>query len=132
MLDEWELAVFGTLSQNANTDKDGDGISDGVEYLMGTNPNNPTSFFGLTIQLLANNGKEVSFVAQAATGPGYQGKIRHYTLESTTSLESSVWQPVAGYVSVVGNGQRVRYLVPETEPQIRFYRVAGQLTDAAR
>src|SRR5262245_2042323 len=97
--DEWELFWFGNLFQNQNTDKDGDGVPDGLEYLAGTNPNDPNSKFRLDIQRVGS-GKEVSFVAQAATGPGFQSKTRLYTLESTVDLSNPVWEPVPGFVSL--------------------------------
>lgn len=126
--DEWELFWFGNLLQNPNTDKDGDGISDGLEYLSGSNPNDSNSRFRLDIQHGAS-GKEVSFVAQAAAGAGYQSKTRSYTLESTQDLGSPNWQPVPGQVNVLGAGQTVRYSVPEPSGITRFYRVAIQLNE---
>ncbi|RPI79749.1 MAG: hypothetical protein EHM45_01690 [Desulfobacteraceae bacterium] len=38
MLDRWESLTFGNLSQTANGDYDGDGISNLDEYLLNTNP----------------------------------------------------------------------------------------------
>ena len=129
LLDEWEMFWFGNLFQSSTTDKDDDGMSDGQEYLAGTNPNDFNNRFRLNIQRVGVNGKEVSFVAQAASGAGYQSKTRTYTLESTTDLNNLNWQPVAGYVNVLGAGQTVRYPIPEPSAATRFYRVAIQLTD---
>lgn len=129
LLDEWELAWFGNLLQSQGTDKDGDGITDGTEYLAGSKPNDPNSRFQLNIQRLANNGKEVSFVAGAAIGPGYQSKTREFTLEAATNLANPVWEAVPGYGNVVGAGQTVRYVVPEPSQQGRFYRVSIRLTE---
>jgi len=36
--DAWEINYFGNLSQSANGDPDSDGVSNGVEYKLGTNP----------------------------------------------------------------------------------------------
>ena len=129
LLDEWETFWFGNLLQSSITDKDGDGMTDGFEYLAGTNPNDFNSRFRLNIQRAGVNGKEVSFVAQAAAGAGYQSKTRTYTLESTQDLGNPNWQPVAGYVNVLGAGQTVRHPVAEPSGFTRFYRVSIQLSE---
>ncbi|MBT8116651.1 MAG: thrombospondin type 3 repeat-containing protein, partial [Gammaproteobacteria bacterium] len=41
--DDWELQYFGNLDQNAAGDYDGDGLSNGQEYGLGTNPANSDS-----------------------------------------------------------------------------------------
>lgn len=129
LLDEWEMTWFGNLLQSSTTDKDGDGSTDGYEYLAGTDPNNGNSRFRLQIQRTGATGKEVSFVAQAAAGAGYQSKTRTYTLESTQDLGNPNWQPVSGFVNVLGAGQTVRHPVPEPSGFTRFYRVSIQLSE---
>ncbi|MBA4146869.1 MAG: hypothetical protein H0X66_02055 [Verrucomicrobia bacterium] len=44
MLDEWERQYFGTTTQTASADFDGDGVSNLDEYLEGTNPADNNSF----------------------------------------------------------------------------------------
>jgi hypothetical protein len=129
LLDEWEMFWFGNLFQSSTTDKDGDGSTDGEEYLAGTDPNNANSRFRLQIQRTGASGKEVSFVAQAAAGTGYQSKVRTYTLESTTNLNSNTWTPLTGYIGVLGAGQTVHHPVPAQGPATAFYRAAIQIDD---
>jgi hypothetical protein len=127
--DEWELFWFGNLFQNVTTDKDGDGMNEVQEYLAGTNPNDGNSRFRLHIQRVDVSGKEVSFLAMAASGAGFQSMTRSYTLESTEDLGNPNWQPVSGVANVVATGQTVRHVVPEPGSLTRFYRVSIQLSE---
>lgn len=129
LLDDWEILWFGNLLQTGTTDWDGDGATDGYEYLAGTDPKNANSRFRLSIDRTGPTGKEVSFVAQAAAGTGYAGKVRTYTLEWSTSLDVNNWTPLAGYIGVTGNGQTVRYPVPADGPATVFYRAVIQLNN---
>ena len=36
--DTWELAYFNNLSQDEKDDTDGDGLPNGIEFTVGTNP----------------------------------------------------------------------------------------------
>jgi hypothetical protein len=48
--DSWEFTYFGTLTNNASSDRDGDSVSNGEEFLDDTNPTNSASaLFRLTI-----------------------------------------------------------------------------------
>jgi uncharacterized delta-60 repeat protein len=54
--DVWEMTYFGSLTNSAYSDSDGDGVSNMQEFLDGTNPTNSAShFFTLTV----NEGVEV-------------------------------------------------------------------------
>lgn len=45
--DDWEQFHFGSLTNNATTDADGDGLSNAAEYEAGTNPADASSVFRL-------------------------------------------------------------------------------------
>jgi hypothetical protein len=123
----WVLTYFGTTTVDLGADPDGDGMSNKEEYLAGTDPTDANSRFHLTIQTVGGN-QEVSFVAQSAVGSGYEGKSRHYTLESSMDPAGGSWTPVSGFIDVVGAGQTVRYTVPPPGAARAFYRASISLT----
>ncbi len=57
--DLWEQQVFGGLSSDrtASTDSDGDGVADYAEFVAGTDPTDPGSFFGLDIPVMLSAGR---------------------------------------------------------------------------
>lgn len=103
--DVWELFHFAGLGTNANSFT-ANGQTAGEHYLAGTNPNDPND--GFRLLLTDSNGvKRVSFTTRAASGPGYEGLTRHYTLESKTALALPTWVGVSGLINVPGTNQTV-------------------------
>jgi hypothetical protein len=119
--DAWEILHFGSTTNNSNGDPDGDGVPNGNEFTGGTNPNNGDSFFHLTI-VKTPAGGDVSFFAERAQGPGYDGRTRRYDLERSTNLVNSIWRIVPGYSNVLGNAQFVNYSIPDTNSLTLFFR----------
>jgi hypothetical protein len=124
--DSWELRWFGNLSTaGRNTDSDGDGLSDYEEYVLGTDPTQPNP--GLTLQgRLAGGAFEVSFLGQAAEGPGYQNAERHYGLESSAHLPGGgSWVPVPGSAdqSVASGSETVVFSISPVPTNSTFFRV---------
>jgi len=105
--DTWESAV-GT-SQGAEVDEDNDGLSNYEEWVAGTAGGDPGSHFDVHVSV-SSSGLLVSFLAREATGPGYTGLQRRYTLESRPGLGAeAAWSPVAGYADILGQGQTAVY-----------------------
>ena len=50
--DWWEIANFGLIGVDPNADADGDGLSNLLEYQLGTNPNSPNSAIPLSFTVL--------------------------------------------------------------------------------
>lgn len=105
--DAWELIHFtalgrspGTLAANGQTVLD--------NYLAGSDPNAPDDGFRLHLTE-SNNLKRISFQTRAAVGPGYEGLVRRYTLETKTDLAGPVWSGVTGFIQVPGTNQIVAY-----------------------
>ena len=99
-----------------DVDTDGDGFTNSAEYALGTDP------LAFSPQPLAL-GPTLTFVARRSTGAGYAGRIRKYTVEESADLATPTsWEPMAGYINIVGDDQSVDITVPTTTPH-RFYRL---------
>src|SRR5205814_3765975 len=55
--DAWEMRYFGGLSHNGSGDSDGDGLSDWMEFRLGTNPRNPASRFSAQASVTLGTGQ---------------------------------------------------------------------------
>jgi len=107
LLDVWETASGTT--QPAHVDEDGDGLSNYEEWVAGTEPMVHGSWFmvGVGVQ---DGQIVVSFEALPATGLGYEGLQRRYTLESRAGIgPNAAWSAVPGYADILGQGQTVVY-----------------------
>jgi uncharacterized lipoprotein YddW (UPF0748 family) len=133
--DSWELRWFTNLSTaGLNTDTDGDRLTDRDEYVLGTNPTQPNP--GLTLQARLVGGiVEVSFLAQAVAGAGYQNAERHYCLESRTTLAGgSVWEPVAGFAdrTIASGSETLVFSVSPAPTQSALFRARVWLQQKQR
>lgn len=106
--DLWETVWFGGNHISPYGHGDSDPFSNLDEYISGTDPTSAASYFYVEID---HNGvaPTVQFTAQPASGPGYEGLTRSYTLESTTSLVSRAWKPIPGYIDITGLDQTIIY-----------------------
>lgn len=115
-----DLAISGPQA-----DPDGDGISNENEYLFGLAP--LVSDPSISPSIRVNSGQlALSFTATAASGSGYFGKTRHFTLQSSTDLTSTNWTDVADLTRVQGTNQVVNFTSPIATTSL-FYRVKVEL-----
>ena len=98
--DVYELVVSGVTNLfSANSNRDGDDLSDLDEYVTGTDPANDQSTLKLNI-----THSNVWFETVRAAGAGYAGLERIYQLESNPSiLQTNAWAIPYGWVDIVGN-----------------------------
>ncbi|MBN1669828.1 MAG: lamin tail domain-containing protein [Kiritimatiellae bacterium] len=103
--DGWETQHFGGTSvSNGGTEQDfdGDGVSNMDEFIAGTDPATNASYFAVDV---SGSGGEtrISLPMREATGSGYEGFNRYYTLEWRGALEvDGVWAGVPGFTNRPG------------------------------
>lgn len=122
--DAWERMFFSGVDAPAaipSADPDGDGASNLAEFLAGTDPTQPASRLRLRLE---NGVLRIDTVA--AAGPGYEGRIRRYVLETTTDLIHGPWEPVPEISGLIGDGTP-RFYQPPATGQPAFYRLRVSL-----
>lgn len=124
MPDAFEVAFgLNPLVNDAGGNTDGDGLTNYQEFILGTPPNAGPSY-GIALLPGAVGSNSLVFVAKAATGTGYTGMTRRFTVECAVDIEQGIWEPVTGYVNIVGQGQNVSVpLNPAGNPPSTFYRL---------
>ena len=118
--DCWDAQYLQGVDASAEADSDQDGASNLSEYIAGTDPQRPESVFRLSATW--NDGLVFSFLARRATGPGYEGLQRYYTVEYSASLSPADWQPDLEYRNLLGSDQVITFRPPCCETTI-FVRV---------
>ncbi len=99
--DDWEMAHFGTLDRDGTGDYDNDGISDYMEYLLGTDPTRNDSPPSVPVILSPTAGNEVTSLTPALTienSTDPDGDVLTYDFEIFT--DETLTQIVATYSGV--------------------------------
>jgi len=124
--DAWETATFtDTSAANAASDRDGDGHSDIAEYVAGTSAQDSDD--ALCLQLgLSGGDLVVSFPTTIASGPGYDGLVRHYALQRCD--DPGGWVTVPGYEDIAATGGPVSHVITSADAT-GCYRARVWLTD---
>jgi len=103
--DAWETLYFGNLDQGAASVSP-NGQTALQNYIAGSTPNDPNSVFRLSLTM--NGGQRlISFQALRAQGTGYEGKLRYYSLQTSTNM--TAWLGVTGFTNLPGNDQTISY-----------------------
>lgn len=121
--DEWELAHWGDIGwAEGGGDGDGDGMDEKTEYGLGSDPRVRESRPLIEVVNSVGGGLTLRFAVIRATGSGYWGLRRLYTLESSPDLNPGSWVAVPGYEDIEGNDDSVVCVLPSGEAR-RFYRL---------
>jgi len=110
--DTWEVTHFGNLDQTGAGDADSDGLTNYVEYRIGSNPNSATSGQRAQISGQPVAGFDITF-------PTVSGLV--YQVRFSNSLTPADWQPLGAPVAGDGNNKTVTD--NDNLPGRRFYRV---------
>lgn len=108
MRDAWEESELGgtnTALGGPFEDRDADGALNLHEFVAETDPDNPSNYFGTSIEADATN-VSVGF-ATKQTGEAHVGYERYYSITETTGLLPAEWQGIPGYTRIHGQGQVV-------------------------
>ncbi len=118
--DIWEMETFGHQFVQGADDTDGDGVNDLTEYVAGTDIRDPHSVPRLALRGNGANRTAI-FPMRKASGVGYTGLERRYTIETSRSLDGD-WEPYAGHENVLAGDRDIMIPAP-LSPGTRFFRV---------
>ncbi len=107
--DSWETQNFGNLGSSAVTDSDGDGTTNLMEYLAGTNPNSAASVFRPTSHTSGGN--------LVLTVPTVVG--RNYRVWGTANLQGAWTQ----HDTIAGDGFTVEWTYSLSQSPRYFLRI---------
>ena len=115
--DELELGLDPTDPNDADLDRDGDGISNLQEYLRGTDLNDPKSFFALQLDRVLPNGT-LKLTAPRLTR-------QDYILEMADELTSDAWIELVHIPARDGGDPGFMTVDVTIEQSMAFFRIAG-------
>jgi Tol biopolymer transport system component len=120
--DWWMIQYFGHIAGQpgdqslAQDDPNGTGMTTIQDYVAGTNPTDPTSFFQVLVAPPASAGGNVTLVWTAVGG-------RSYSVQYKNSLNDPAWQILSGTPTI--NGNQGQFAVPADQSS-RYYRIVVQ------
>jgi hypothetical protein len=111
--DTWEEETFGSIGQDPDTDSDNDGVTNRFEYIAGTNPNDPDSYFRMmSVDLDAPDSDHITIRvaggdAGGTTQFGLAGDANGRRFIVRAADNASGTKTTAAYVADAGTGTNV-------------------------
>lgn len=128
---QWKTAQFSPSDASnpavsgPTADPDLDGLTNETEYILGSSPMTHGPMPDPDMTIVAGQ-PHLSFTASLASGAGYAGRSRLYTIETTTDLGTGSWTDVTGFTDIIGENQRVNYQISR-DGNRRFFRLRVRL-----
>jgi len=108
--------MHGAWTDPENPDSDRDGVSDGDEILMGTDPMDGSSRFEPKYRMQTSGGMEFQIDVRAG---------RYYTMQRNSTLRSDTWEDVPGAINLTGaDGEVLLMQAPASTEGRQFYRIS--------
>ncbi len=109
---EWQFGFNRTNSTDAAGDQDADGYFNVEEYIAGSNPTNPASYFTVD-DIIATSQANVVVVS-------FTGRV--YSLQFNEDVGTGSWSNITGQVDIPGSGGPLTLIDPESNTG-RNYRI---------
>ncbi|MBN1673845.1 MAG: fibronectin type III domain-containing protein [Kiritimatiellae bacterium] len=121
--DAWQAEQFSKPgASDPEADPDGDGYSNLSEYVAGTGPEDGEDLL-MVGAVLVDGRIAISFPTRLATGAGYEGLTRYYSLEKCVGLQAdATWDAVPGFERIAGGGQVTTYTEPDAGAEAVLFR----------
>jgi hypothetical protein len=111
------LAWFGDLTQSGTDDFDGDGQSNLLEFVAGTDPIDPASAFRLRVETVVGQPNQRKLIFQPWTSG------RTYTPQFTTNLAGAAFAPLTSYGGPTIDGYAATITDLNAAQEQKFYRI---------
>jgi hypothetical protein len=122
MPDAWERTHFGNILRDGTGDRDGDGVTDGAEYIGGTDPTNR-----LTVMAIRDMAWNTSAHQRVLWWPSATGRL--YSVRATTNPASASWPFVAGATNLPGTGATMSGTNNSPASVPEFYRLSIRVAE---
>ena len=108
-------------------DSDEDGLTNELEYVIGSSPKKHNIDPETNISL-ENSNLIFSFKAKKTDGDGYSGLERIYSVQESNDATQDSWTTLSSYSEITGNDQDVTISRPLSSSK-KYYRLKVQLRE---